>query len=207
MLIQDIAYLKAKLVIIYFFKLVKESIWNRSHPVTVASVQCHWAEGDWTMQQQEKKKKKCGSKLWWSPVISKQFLWHHSCTIYLPNMEELAMSEWVREWVSEWVSIFFLFFYGEWRGGFMSYQSASIFSAGGIMVRYLLILWKENCGGRYVCDEFPEPWASAVIQDSPLPSPRLRTPQFLLGFHNERWTRHKHMQCNCCVHKNAHVLL
>lgn len=153
-----------------------------------------------------RKKKKCGSKLWWSPVISKQFLWHHLCTVYLPNMEELAMSEWVREWVNEW-AYFIFFFYGEWRGGFMSYQSASIFSAGGIMVRYLLILWKENCGGRYVCDEFPEPWASAVIQDSPLPSPRLRTPQFLLGFHNERWTRHKHMQCNCCVHKNAHVLL
>lgn len=59
-----------------------------------------------------RKKKKCGSKLWWSPVISKQFLWHHLCTVYLPNMEELAMSEWVREWVSEWVSIFFIFL---WR--------------------------------------------------------------------------------------------
>lgn len=27
---------------------------------------------------------------------------------------------------------------------------------------------RKNCGGRYVCDEFPEPWASVVIQDSPL---------------------------------------
>lgn len=39
MLIQDIAYLKAKLVIIYFFKLVKESIRSRSHPVKVATEQ------------------------------------------------------------------------------------------------------------------------------------------------------------------------
>jgi len=50
----------------------------------------------------------------------------------------------------------------------MSYWSASIFSEGGMMVRYLLMLRKKNCGGRHICDELPEPWASAVIQDSSL---------------------------------------
>lgn len=42
--------------------------------------------------------------MWWGPVIAQQFLWHHSCTIYLLNIQQAAVSEWVSEWAGEWVS-------------------------------------------------------------------------------------------------------
>lgn len=41
--------------------------------------------------------------MWWGPVISQQFLWHHSCTIYLLNNQQAAICERVSEQVSEWV--------------------------------------------------------------------------------------------------------
>lgn len=80
---------------------MKESIWSRSHPVKVASVQCHWAEGDWTMQQQEKKRSvgvSCDGVLW---SLSSFY-----------GITYGTSHEWVSAWVSEWVSIFFFFL---WR--------------------------------------------------------------------------------------------
>lgn len=68
-------------------------------------------------------------------AVSMASLMHHLCAdYYTPNSE--------RE--SEWVGEIYLFVLKEWRGGFMSYQSSCLFSAWWIMVRYLLILWKEE---------------------------------------------------------------
>lgn len=91
------------------------------------------------------------------PVISQQFLWHHSCTIYLLNIQQSAVSEWVSEFFkkNEEVDLChtsqpLYFLHDGWWSGTYSYSE------------------KKNYGGRYLCDEFPEPWASVVIQDSPI---------------------------------------
>lgn len=77
--------------------------------------------------------------MWSGPTdlsaVSMASLMHHLCVdYYTPNSE--------RE--SERVGEIYLFILKEWRGGFMSYQSSCLFSAWWIMVRYLLILWKEE---------------------------------------------------------------
>lgn len=67
-------------------------------------------------------------------AVSMASLMHHLCAGYYTLNRE-------RE--SERVGEIYLFVLKERRGGFMSYQQGRIFSAWWIMVRYLLILWKE----------------------------------------------------------------
>lgn len=54
----------------------------------------------------------------------------------------LHIQQWVRERASGWD--LFIYFKRMKRRVFVSYQSSCLFSAWWIMVRYLLILWKEE---------------------------------------------------------------
>lgn len=119
-------------------ELLRGHIWNCYCTVRDVALEIYSAEEDWTMQQQ------------YTPSVGVRcngVLWSLSCfygITHAPFMYWIfSTQQWVSVWVSESERVGEIF-EEEWRGGFMSYQSSSIFSAWRIMVRYLLILWKEN---------------------------------------------------------------
>lgn len=73
-----------------------------------------------------------------------------SVASYAPFVHWILIKLWVTE---------FFFLQRVKRRIYVISVSLYVFSAGGVMVRYLLMLWKKNCGGRNVCDSFPEPSA------------------------------------------------
>lgn len=132
--------------------------------------------GFFSAAQPQQRRQWCRSEMWsghsdLSAVSMASLLHHLNAGYYTLNSQ--------RE--SERVGEIYLFILKEWRGGFMSYQPGCIFSAWWIMVRYLLILWKE---------EWRQPvtsFLSVVTQDSPLLSqPCSQTPQMWMRFDKER---------------------
>lgn len=126
-----------------------------------------------------REKKKSGRKMWWDPVSSQQLLWHHSRTVFISWIFSI-------EWVSEWVRVFFK---RVKRRIHVISSCLFIFCLAGNGQVPTHAPKGKKCGGRYVCDEFPEPWATAVKQSGPSSFPcRLQTPQIPSGFDKRRFS-------------------